>query len=285
MVDLGRVRVGGSTRGIARFAMHPEWRTMNGDNHLDDVAIVELDAPVTEVAPVPIGRPVTDATIVGRGRPVAPGRRASLATLFSSKLRQATLRPMPDDECARSFGKVTGNGGERLDGRRMLCAIDVDGRAPLSSGCNGDSGGPLNGGTTERPVLVGVVSWGGARCGADRLPSVFADAAHYRTFITDPSPVWAPVIRAPATIAGTPAAGRRLTCAATDADPRRVQLHYRWTRQGGRKVTVVGRQRTHRVTAADAGHELACTIRASNAGGVVSAPAVPSASVVRVRRR
>ena len=32
----------------------------------------------------------------------------------------------------------------------MLCAIDADGRAPLSSGCNGDSGGPLYTGPGDR---------------------------------------------------------------------------------------------------------------------------------------
>jgi hypothetical protein len=56
----------------------------------------------------------------------------------------------------------------------MLCAIDVDGRSPLSSGCNGDSGGPLYTGTPAAPVVLGIVSWGGARCGADHRP----DAGH-----------------------------------------------------------------------------------------------------------
>jgi D-alanyl-D-alanine carboxypeptidase len=34
-------------------------------------------------------------------------------------------------------------------------------------------------------VLLGVVSWAGARCGADHLPSVFAQVSRYRTFIAD----------------------------------------------------------------------------------------------------
>ena len=59
----------------------------------------------------------------------------------------------------------------------MLCAIDVDGAAPLSSGCNGDSGGPLYSGPPTAPGSHGVVSWGGLRCGADHLPSVFTDVA------------------------------------------------------------------------------------------------------------
>jgi hypothetical protein len=82
-------------------------------------------------------------------------------------------------------------GGERLDAARMLCAIDVDGERPLSSACVGDSGGPLYAGSRRAPRVVGVVSWGGARCGADRLASVFAEADRYAAFATAPAPVWA----------------------------------------------------------------------------------------------
>jgi secreted trypsin-like serine protease len=48
--------------------------------------------------------------------------------------------------------------GERFDAARMICAIDIDGVAPLSSGCNGDSGGPLLSGSQAAPVLRGIVS-------------------------------------------------------------------------------------------------------------------------------
>ena len=58
---------------------------------------------------------------------------------------------MGDAECAARFGRARGNGGERFDGRRMLCGIDADGLEPLYSGCNGDSGGPFYGGHADRP--------------------------------------------------------------------------------------------------------------------------------------
>lgn len=104
--------------------------------------------------------------------------------------------------------------GERFD-KRMLCAIGDDGRAPLFLGCFGDSGGPLWSGTAAAPVQLGVVSWGGDRCGADHLPSVFADVTRYRDFILDPTPVWAPTKTATTKITGTARAGRRLTRSAT----------------------------------------------------------------------
>src|SRR5215210_7663387 len=93
----------------------------------------------------------------------------------------------------------------------MICAIDPDGRPPLSSGCNGDSGGPLMAGTYDAPRLLGVVSFGGTGCGTDHLPSVFGEVERYRAFILSPNPVLAPRTTGAATLRRS---GRRLTCAA-----------------------------------------------------------------------
>jgi hypothetical protein len=93
------------------------------------------------------------------------------------------VAPVPLGGAPGEEARILGTG--RFNTARMLWAVDVDGLAPLSSGCNGDSGGPLYSGTPQAPVLLGVVSWGGSRCGADRLPSVFAEVARYRDFIAD----------------------------------------------------------------------------------------------------
>ena len=59
----------------------------------------------------------------------------------------------------------------------MICAIDPDGRAPLSSGCNGDSGGPLMvRDATGAWRLVGIVSFG-IGCARPGLPTNFAWAS------------------------------------------------------------------------------------------------------------
>jgi secreted trypsin-like serine protease len=169
------VLVATEQRHGTRFALHPGWRHANDpSNVLDDVAIVQLDAPVTTVAPVTLGSTAgAEAWILGRGRQFAPGTGHSEKEILSaSGLRQAQLRPISDRQCAASWKHRRGNAGERFDADRMLCAIDVDGVEPLSSGCNGDSGGPLYTGTAAAPVLLGVVSWGSTRCGADHTPSV-----------------------------------------------------------------------------------------------------------------
>jgi Trypsin len=141
---------------------------------------------------------------------------------------------MGDKQCAAVWKHRRGNGGERFDPARMLCAIDVDGLEPLSSGCNGDSGGPLYAGTAAAPVLLGLVSWGGTRCGADHTPSVFAEVARYRDFITDPSPTWAPAPTSAAKVTGSRRVGGMLRCAVDGYVARPTKVEVQWQRQGGR---------------------------------------------------
>ena len=86
-------------------------------------------------------------------------------------LHQATLRQVSDADCAQVYKTNRPGTGERFNAARMRCAVDVDGKQPLNSGCFGDSGGALVVGTNEAPVQLGVVSWGGDRCGADHSPS------------------------------------------------------------------------------------------------------------------
>jgi hypothetical protein len=239
---------------------------------------------VTEVSPVALGRTPGDAaTILGKGRSTAPGSRGGESLTFAGGLREAVLRPISDAACARAYRTRKGNSGERFDAARMLCATDVDGRAPLSSGCHGDSGGPLYAGTRQAPVLLGVVSWGGARCGADRLPSVFAQVSRYRAFITDPSPVWAPATASPATITGQRRVGRRLACVATGFVAAPTRIAVTWQRQGGGRPKNVGHARTYKVTRADRGHQLVCAVEASNDGGTADVPFGTSA-IARIPR-
>lgn len=173
LYELAPTQVAGTTRRVTQYALHPGWETMNGSSPLEDIAIVQLDAPVPGVPAVKVGgTPGAAATILGNGLTVAPG---SAAAAQIQELREAVLRPISDVKCAKAYRRDRGNGGERFDAARMLCATDADGKAPLSSGCNGDSGGPLYAGPREAPVLLGVISWGGARCGADRLPNVYGD--------------------------------------------------------------------------------------------------------------
>jgi hypothetical protein len=278
--DLSSVKVGGVVRNGIRVAMFPDWRRRNGPNApLDDIAIVALDRPVPGVRPATLATSRTHIPgrlhLLGSGV-TKPDRRVEIGSL-----RQATLRTVGDRDCARTWRRHRGNGDEKFDSARMLCAVDVDGRPPLSSACYGDSGGAMYAGSLARPVLLGVTSWVGPGCGTDHLPSVGARVSRYREFALAPAPVWAPVAAGAATVSGDPHVGQTLTCTppAWVVAPERVDIL--WERQG-EKFRRVGSGPTYAPRSADVGKIVACHVVGTNAGG--QGAAEPAAqSVVRVR--
>jgi len=279
IADLRQVVVGGDiVRDASHVAMHPNWRHRNGpENFLDDVAIVELAEPVTTVTPIALAATdVPEASITGRGRAFAPGTGHGESEMLDASLRSAPLHTLTDAQCATAFKGYKGSSRERYDAR-MRCSIDADGRDPLYSGCNGDSGGPLWATIGGVPMQLGVVSWGGDRCGADRLPSVFADVTRYRGFILDPSPTWAPTSRGTVKITGTGKVGRPLTCVTRGFVPDSgAKVAYVWRRlahsTGGHYTPPreIARGRRYTVTARDRHHRVGCTANAENDGGFVA---------------
>jgi Trypsin len=271
--DLGRVRVGREVSRAVHIALAPGWETAPGGPYLDDIAIVGLDPPVTRVTPMPLRAPGArlprHVRLLGRGRTVAPGQPGNA----QGQLREAVLASVGDGACARIWRHQPGNDGERFSAARMLCAIDADGRAPLSSGCNGDSGGPVYSGTDRRPRLLGVISWGGKRCGADHLPSVAAEVARDRDFVLAPDPVWAPRPTSPVHISGDPRVGDTLTCTPPAFDAPVDAVTIQWLGNG-----VLATGPSYTVQARDAGY-ITCRVTASTAGGLASiAASVPIAS-------
>ena len=111
---------------------------------------------MTSVAPVTLGSARGPARVIGAGLQFAPGTGHSEAAMLGGGLRQATLKQISDAACARAFAHSRPGTGERFNAPRMLCGIDEDGKAPLSSGCFGDSGGPF----IQDRVLIGVVRLG-----------------------------------------------------------------------------------------------------------------------------
>ena len=192
---VGQTSSAAQSRTITHVALHPGHRAKNGDNYLDDVAIVRSTSR-SRASRRSRSASATRACADHRHRLTVRARHGPQRgrDAHGGGLRQATLR-----QCLRRRlrGGVYAHNhpgtGERFNAARMRCAVDVDGSEPLSSGCFGDSGGPLVVGPDSAPVQLGVVSWGGDKCGADHSPSVFADVDRYRDFILAASdPVWAP---------------------------------------------------------------------------------------------
>ena len=194
------------------------------------------------------------------GRPFAPGTGHSEAEILTGGgLRQATLRQSRPECAARSRATAPGRASGSTP-RACAAPWIVDGREPLSSGCFGDSGGPLVVGPDSAPVQVGVVSWGGDKCGADHSPSVFADVPATATSSSARDPVWAPTKTATVSVTGK----RTLKCSASGREAG-TTLTYTWKRRSHRRgMQVVGTGRTHRPTSSG---RFYCFVTASNAGG------------------
>jgi len=289
MSDLEHIKVGGETRRGVRVSLPPTWRTQRVGFALEDIAIVALDRPVTSVRPAALPTPGTKAprkvTIIGRGQINAPARgKTAPSGRFAP--RRATLSTLSDTTCRRLWKRSGTKYRNRFEAKSDVCATDSDGGRPRASVCAGDSGGPMIGGTLRRPVLVGVISWTGPRCGADKLPSVAVDTAYFHAFLTNPSPTWAPVATGPVRIAGDPRVGQRLTCVlpAWEQAPDRVDV--RWLRRvtgkdGAYDFVKVGEGLTYTAVAADAGKLLDCQALGSNAGGRTLVP-LAAGSAVRI---
>ncbi|MEU0137489.1 serine protease [Streptomyces sp. NPDC006296] len=134
----------------------------NPRTNVGDLAVLTLARALPEGSDIPMAgagssayEPGTAATVYGWGDTTGYGS-------YASRLRAATVRLMPDSDCARAYP-----GGTQVayDASSMLCAGDTAGGRDA---CQGDSGGPL----VARGRLVGLVSWGSG-CGSPDSPGVY----------------------------------------------------------------------------------------------------------------
>jgi hypothetical protein len=278
MSDFESIKVGREVRRGLRVALPASWPTRRPDRAGDDVAIIQLDRPVTSVRPVPVLEP--GARLPARLRILGQGTTRPGGPTGRTPLREATLRTVGDADCERRWNRSRSKYRNNFRPTAEVCAIDADGRAPFDSVCAGDSGGPIVAGTLKRPVLVGIISWAGERCGADRLPTVAAEASHFRTFLTAPEPVWAPVAGGPPVVTRD---GATLTCSLPAWIVAPDRIDYRWQRRvrgkDGYDFSTVGTGPTYVPVTEDRGQLLSCQALGSNAGGRTVTPFGPDSSI------
>ncbi|MDX3326438.1 MULTISPECIES: trypsin-like serine protease [Streptomyces] len=150
--------------GGQEIPVRSSWVNPGYDPHTNagDLAVLTLDRALPEKSVIPMAgagnaayEPGTEATVYGWGDTTGYGA-------YASGLHAATVRVLPDSDCARAY---PGGTQGAYDASSMLCAGDTAGGRDA---CQGDSGGPL----VARGRLIGLVSWGSG-CGSPGSPGVY----------------------------------------------------------------------------------------------------------------
>uniref|UniRef100_G3ML00 Peptidase S1 domain-containing protein n=1 Tax=Amblyomma maculatum TaxID=34609 RepID=G3ML00_AMBMU len=164
---------------VEQVIVQPKFRS----SHIRNVAVIKLRE---EVATTPtIGRIVLaepeDGSFVGKHCVVSGWGRNLKHGSLSSLLTKANVSVVDRAFCQQALRKTKLGPSFKLDDG-SICATGDDGAAT----CQGDDGGPLvcQRSPGQRPVLVGLVSYGELRCGELGVPAVYADVAKNMDFIT-----------------------------------------------------------------------------------------------------
>jgi secreted trypsin-like serine protease len=143
-----------------------------------DVAVIRLSDPTT-ATPAVLPTPLEDqqATEVGDELRVAGwGSTKRAGGAESDVLRDVSTFAAKDRKCESAFSFY--RPGEEI------CTLGERTGLNRTSSCYGDSGGPLVADTLAGARLVGVVSYGGRRCGVSD-PTVYGRVADNLGFITE----------------------------------------------------------------------------------------------------
>ena len=192
--------------GVQRVAPNPDYVVRTTAN---DIAVLTLAEPVTDVPPLtPVTPPEAAAyTAAGSAVQVAGwGNMSATGKSWPDSYRVGSLVVFPDATCGEG-ASFTLNGvsfdgfppNSDADARSMVCAAGVAAGGAIVDSCNGDSGGPLIGGTGAAARLVGIVSWGQGCAG--RYPGVYTRVAAEYDFLVREGVIATVAPTAPPTIA------------------------------------------------------------------------------------
>jgi secreted trypsin-like serine protease len=176
--------------GIASFQIVTGTDTLSGGGQRLDTAGIDVDpgfdpartghdAAVIHLASATTSPPIAIAT-AGQARLAAPGTKLLLTgwglvannnAAAPDTLQQADITTASNSRCRADYGRA-------FNGRQMICTT-----GGLPDACRGDSGGPLVSVDGPAPTLVGIVSFGGRRCGDRRHPGVYTRVSFESSFL------------------------------------------------------------------------------------------------------
>ena len=264
-----------ATRTVKHFAQDPRLTEQidagrSRDSVLPyDVAILQLDAPVTDVAPIRLAQPA-DAPLYAAGAPVTTVGYGSIDRQGNGAdvLRFAEVQARSDAECTTLLAPL--GAATTFVGATMICTTDPDGAPPYRSACYGDSGSPLVATAPDGTLVqVGVDDWGVA-CGfRNGDPENYVEVPTIATFALSPAPVLRPEARARPKLTGTPRVGRTLRCSKgrfRSPQPARVRRAF-YVITGSSSRIVASGTGSYRIPRSLRGRRLSCLSIASSTGG------------------
>jgi|TARA_B100001059_G_scaffold75643_1_gene73217 hypothetical protein len=159
------------TYQVKKFIMHEDYNSSNADN---DIALLELEGPVTNITPVKLADEDIRNSLSNKVlRVLGWGYTGGSPT---NKLQELDVPYISQSYCEYIWGR---NGNDITDG--MLCAgyLEEGGK----DACSGDSGGPLLAKFNNEWVQVGIVSWSTDPCALPNFSEVYADVANYERWL------------------------------------------------------------------------------------------------------
>lgn len=161
---------------VSRIILHPDYN--ESDNFINDIALLELSYPITDnVQSITLPQDFGDYSDVSVYQIFGLGQTSSQDTSLPTYLRWAELEPLPDSECANMVYE--------FHSQETICANGFEDRE-YTSGCFGDSGGPLTY-VDEEGIYqqIGITSYGSQECEIEDFPSVFTEVLNYTSWIEE----------------------------------------------------------------------------------------------------
>ncbi|XP_016375881.1 suppressor of tumorigenicity 14 protein homolog [Sinocyclocheilus rhinocerous] len=150
-------------------------KNYNSHTYDNDIALMELDSPVTFSATIrPICLPTaTDVFPAGETVTISGWGATREGGSGATVLQKANVRIINSTVCDELMnGQITS---------RMTCAGVLSGGVDA---CQGDSGGPMTILSNERMYLAGVVSWGDG-CARKDKPGIYTNMPKFRAWIKE----------------------------------------------------------------------------------------------------
>uniref|UniRef100_T1JFG4 Peptidase S1 domain-containing protein n=1 Tax=Strigamia maritima TaxID=126957 RepID=T1JFG4_STRMM len=163
-------------RGIRRVIVHPKYDVITLEN---DVALLEMDAPVTYVGHIaPLCLPPTSTLLIGETGVITGWGRLRENGALPPVLQEVAVRIISNERCEAMFKNA---GHSEYIPNTFICT-DYISRVPASH-CQGDSGGPLQiKGPDGRWFVAGIISWG-ISCSEPNLPAVYVRISAYKAWL------------------------------------------------------------------------------------------------------